>query len=75
MDLKVTRQIIDCIHDGTLEKIKTKTSEIFGFNIPEHCPGVPDAMLFPKNTWSDPVIKKKNNLEILNFMVIFLGWI
>ena len=57
MDLKITRTIIDAIHDGTLEKIKTKTSEVFGFNIPEHCPGVVDSVLFPKNTWSDQVMK------------------
>lgn len=54
MDLKITRQIIDCIHDGTLEKIPTKTSEIFGLNIPEHCPGVADGVLFPKISWNDP---------------------
>lgn len=55
MDLKITRQILDCIHDGTLEKIPTKISEIFGLNIPEHCPGVSDGVLFPKMSWSDPV--------------------
>lgn len=55
MDLKITRKIIDAIHDGTLEKVPTKTSEYFGLHIPEHCPGVQDSILFPKNTWSDPV--------------------
>ena len=53
MDLKITRQIIDCIHDGSLEKIPTKTSEVFGFHIPEHCPGVADNILFPKKSWND----------------------
>jgi len=67
MDLKITRQIIDCIHDGTLEKVKTKTSEVFGLHIPEHCPGVADNILFPKNTWNDPVYIYKKNNKTKNF--------
>ena len=24
---------------------------VFGIQIPEHCPGVPDGLLHPRNTW------------------------
>lgn len=68
MDLKITRQIIDCIHDGSLEKIPTKTSEVFGFHIPEHCPGVADNILFPKKSWNDPV-NTKNYLLMFNVFI------
>jgi len=53
MDLKLTRAIIDSIHDGSLEVIPTTTSEIFGLHIPQSCPGVPTEILNPKTTWND----------------------
>jgi len=53
MSLKITRAIIDAIHDGTLEKVPTKTMEYFGLEIPQSCPNVPSEMLHPKNTWKD----------------------
>ena len=55
MDLKITRSIIDAIHDDTLAKVPTVTSDIFGLNIPTSCPGVPNEILQPKNTWSNAV--------------------
>jgi phosphoenolpyruvate carboxykinase (ATP) len=53
MSLKHTRAIIDAIHSGDLEKAPKKTDTIFGFNVPVSCPGVPDEILTPRNTWSD----------------------
>lgn len=55
MNLKVTRNIIDAIHDGTLEKVPTKTSPIFGLHIPQSCNNVPAEILDPRNTWQDKV--------------------
>ena len=55
MDLRVTRKIIDSIHDGSLVKIPTKTSKIFGLHVPESCPGVDSHILNPENTWSTRV--------------------
>jgi phosphoenolpyruvate carboxykinase (ATP) len=26
---------------------------VFGFEVPERCPGVPDRVLQPRNTWAD----------------------
>ncbi|TDB67985.1 phosphoenolpyruvate carboxykinase (ATP) [Arundinibacter roseus] len=51
--LKYTRSIIDAIHDGTLATAPTQTEPVFGFEIPTTCAGLPDEMLFPKQTWSD----------------------
>lgn len=53
MNLKLTRAIIDSIHDDVLDKIPTKPSPLFGLHIPESCPGVPTEILDPKNTWQD----------------------
>ena len=54
MKLAYTRAIIDAIHSGALAKSPTVTDPIFGLAIPTHCPGVPDQMLQPEKTWSDP---------------------
>lgn len=67
MNLKLTRAIIDAIHDDVLAKVPTKTTAIFGLNIPESCPGVPAEILDPRAAWPDKVcfflyliLKKKN---------------
>ena len=53
MNLKLTRAIIDAIHDDVLAKVPTKTTAIFGLNIPESCPGVPAEILDPRAAWPD----------------------
>jgi phosphoenolpyruvate carboxykinase (ATP) len=39
--------------NGHMEKMSYKHDMIFGFAIPESCPGVPEEMLDPRNTWED----------------------
>ena len=56
MDLRITRKIIDSIHDGTLVNIPAKVSKIFGLHVPESCPGVDSRLLDPENTWNDKVL-------------------
>lgn len=51
--LKYTRAMIDAIHGGDFDGIGYTRDEAFGFQIPESCPGVPSALLIPKNTWDD----------------------
>jgi phosphoenolpyruvate carboxykinase (ATP) len=53
MDLKHTRAVIDAIHSGELAKAPTVPDPWFGFDVPQQCPGVPDAILTPRNVWSD----------------------
>ena len=65
MNLKITRSILDAIHNGSLDNVSTTPSPIFGFNVPDSCPGVDSEILNPKNTWADKVIK---NFLILNFL-------
>jgi phosphoenolpyruvate carboxykinase (ATP) len=54
MSLKYTRAIIDAIHDGSLADAPTETDPVFGFEVPTECPNVPDEILRPRDTWSDP---------------------
>ncbi|MFM1877845.1 MAG: hypothetical protein RLZZ241_711 [Bacteroidota bacterium] len=53
--LKYTRAMIDAIHQDAFESVSFEQDSEFGFKIPESCPGVPTAMLNPKNTWEDKV--------------------
>jgi phosphoenolpyruvate carboxykinase (ATP) len=54
MWLKNTRSIIRAILEGSLRQIETRPDPIFGLQIPRHCPGVPDELLRPRNTWANP---------------------
>jgi phosphoenolpyruvate carboxykinase (ATP) len=54
MKLAYTRAIIDAIHDGSLKDAPTEKEPCFGLEVVTKCPGVPDDMLIPRNTWSDP---------------------
>jgi phosphoenolpyruvate carboxykinase (ATP) len=51
--LKYTRAIIDAIHSGALLQADTVTEPNFGLQVPTSCPGVPDELLIPRNTWED----------------------
>lgn len=53
MSLKITRAIVDAIHDGSLAKAETVEDVIFGVHVPTTCEGVPAEVLTPKNTWAD----------------------
>lgn len=53
--LSYTRNMIKAALDGKLNHSSYNIDEVFGLMIPDHCPGVPSALLNPVNTWSDPV--------------------
>jgi len=53
MPIAYTRAIIDAIHDGSLAQSPTVTDPVFGLEVPTQCPGVPEDMLLPENTWDD----------------------
>ena len=54
MKLRYTRAIIDAIHSGELAQVPTVLDPTFGFAVPTACSGVPEALLQPRRTWSDP---------------------
>jgi phosphoenolpyruvate carboxykinase (ATP) len=51
--LKYTRAILDAIHHGSFNGVKTHQEENFGLSIPISCPGVPAEILIPENAWAD----------------------
>jgi len=51
--LAYTRAIVDAIHSGALANAKRQRDPVFGFDVITECPGVPDEILLPRNTWAD----------------------
>ena len=64
MKLSHTRAIIDAIHEGTLDGAETLEDPIFGLQVPTSCPGVPESVLIPRNTWSDQAAFDAKALEL-----------
>jgi len=54
ISLKYTRQMVTSVLSGALDGVDTRLDPVFGFKVPTHCPGVPDPILDPKQTWKDP---------------------
>ena len=54
MDIHLTREIVDAALSGKLADGEYVEDPVFHIGIPKHCPGVPDEVLFPRNTWPDP---------------------
>jgi phosphoenolpyruvate carboxykinase (ATP) len=53
ISLKNTRAIIDAIHTGALNDVKTERHPVFGFDIVTEVPDVPSQILNPRNAWVD----------------------
>ncbi len=53
MAIKYTRALLNAALDGSLNKVSYQTDPVFGVQVPTSCPGVPQEILQPRNTWSD----------------------
>jgi phosphoenolpyruvate carboxykinase (ATP) len=54
ISLPNTRAIITAALTGKLDDVSYRKLPVFGLNIPEQVPGVPQEILDPKLTWEDP---------------------
>lgn len=53
IDLPLTRRMVNAALSGVLDDAEYSTNPLFHVEIPKQVPGVPDEMLFPRNTWKD----------------------
>ncbi|ATW24886.1 phosphoenolpyruvate carboxykinase (ATP) [Candidatus Formimonas warabiya] len=53
MSLPYTRAMVRAALKGELEKVAYEADAVFGFDVPQTCPGVPEEILNPQNTWAD----------------------
>ena len=54
MSIHHTRALITAALNGDLDGVETENDPTFHFAVPKSCPGVPDEVLRPRNTWADP---------------------
>jgi phosphoenolpyruvate carboxykinase (ATP) len=54
MKLSYTRAMVHSALNGELDRAGFVTDPIFQVSVPLSCPGVPDEVLQPRKTWSDP---------------------
>lgn len=66
--LKYTRQILDKIHDGSLDKAEYETYPVFGLSIPKSCGSVPEGIL---NPFKSGVDEKKFLTNLTNLAKLF----
>ncbi len=53
IDIPLTRSMVDAALTGALENVEYYEDKTFHVSVPKTCPGVPDEMLSPVNTWED----------------------
>ena len=51
--LKYTRAMVTVAITGQLDNVEYKLDDIFNIYVPKTCPGVPEDILDPINTWAD----------------------
>lgn len=54
MSIKHTRALLTAALTGALDNVPMVEDPVFGFQVPETCPGVPKDVLKPRLTWHDP---------------------
>jgi phosphoenolpyruvate carboxykinase (ATP) len=53
VSIAYTRAMVSAALNGSLARVETRPDPIFGILVPTSCPGVPDGVLWPRNTWQD----------------------
>jgi phosphoenolpyruvate carboxykinase (ATP) len=69
MSLKYTRAMIRAAMHGDLDEVEYVAHTIFGVWKPQSCPGVPDVVLNPRNTWKDKEAYDKSAVALANLFV------
>jgi phosphoenolpyruvate carboxykinase (ATP) len=64
MSLKITRAIIDNIHDGSLEKEEYDIIPGFNLHVPKACKNVDTNILNPVNTWKHKSIFNETQYKL-----------
>lgn len=53
IDIKFTRAMVTAALEGRLEEVELQPDPVFMVLVPARCPGVPEEILNPRNTWAD----------------------
>jgi len=53
ISIKYTRALLNAALEGKLNAVRFKQDPIFGFEVPQSCPNVPDEVMNPATSWHD----------------------
>lgn len=53
ISIRYTRALLNAALSGKLDNVEYATDPIFGFEVPQSCPNVPDEVLNPATSWGD----------------------
>ncbi len=51
ISIRYTRDLLNSALNGDLKGVEYYTDPVFGFQVPQHCPGIPDSVLRPSSSW------------------------
>ncbi len=63
-----SRAIIAAITSGALDSVQYSADPVFNLSVPAACPGVPAAMLNPRNAWADRAVYEKTAQKLLQLL-------
>ncbi|MBI4911241.1 MAG: phosphoenolpyruvate carboxykinase (ATP) [Acidobacteria bacterium] len=53
ISIQHTRRLLNAALDGHLDRAEFYRDPVFGFEVPRHCPEVPDSVMYPAESWPD----------------------
>lgn len=65
-DIAYSRALLRAALSGELEKIPMHPDPVFGLAVPATCPGVPEEILHPRNTWADKEAYDRTARELIH---------
>ncbi len=51
ISIRYTRALLDAALNGDLDDVEYYQDPVFGFSVPKTCPGVPESVLYPAQSW------------------------
>ncbi len=64
MSLKYTRAIVTAAIEGELDEVGYELDPVFNIHVPVMCPGVPQEVLRPRQTWADKAAYDKTAADL-----------
>jgi len=53
ISIRHTRNMLNAVLNGDLDKVKYRKDKLFGFEVPLSCPNVPEDVFIPENAWGN----------------------
>jgi phosphoenolpyruvate carboxykinase (ATP) len=64
ISIQETRKMVRAVLNGGLDSGSFRKDQVFGFEVPETCPGVDDGLLDPRSQWEDKEAYDKSYREL-----------